>query len=126
MQFLVNCASGTIIGTGLYLLGVPSASVVGRAGSFSALLALHRPGDRGFSAVCAGAGGERRLAHAAVGDRAVRGDGAIIANFIEPLLYGVHTGLSAVAILVSAVFSTCALGADRAWRWPRLALQRGA
>jgi AI-2E family transporter len=34
----------------------------------------------------------------------------IIGNFVEPLLYGVHTGLSAVAILVSAVFWTVLWG----------------
>jgi predicted PurR-regulated permease PerM/methylmalonyl-CoA mutase cobalamin-binding subunit len=33
-----------------------------------------------------------------------------IANFVEPLLYGAHTGLSAVAILVSAVFWTVLWG----------------
>ncbi|HVW86139.1 MAG TPA: AI-2E family transporter, partial [Bryobacteraceae bacterium] len=34
----------------------------------------------------------------------------IIGNVVEPLLYGVHTGLSAVAILVSAVFWTVLWG----------------
>jgi hypothetical protein len=34
----------------------------------------------------------------------------IIGNLVEPLLYGVHTGLSAVAILVGAVFWTVVWG----------------
>ena len=31
----------------------------------------------------------------------------LIANFIEPWLYGAHTGVSSLAILVAAVFGRC-------------------
>jgi predicted PurR-regulated permease PerM len=110
MQFLVNCGFGTVIGTGLYLLGVPSAPLWGVLGVFLRFLPYIGPAIAGFLPfVLALAVSEGwRMPLSVIALFAVTE--LIIANFIEPLLYGVHTGLSAVAILVSAVFWTVLWG----------------
>jgi predicted PurR-regulated permease PerM/methylmalonyl-CoA mutase cobalamin-binding subunit len=110
MQFAVNCGFGTIIFAGLYLLGVPSAPLWGVVAVFLRFLPYIGPpiaGSMPFVVALAVSDGWR-MPLSVVALFAVTE--LIIANFVEPLLYGVHTGLSAVAILVSAVFWTVLWG----------------
>jgi len=110
MQFTVNTGFGTVIAAGLYFLGVPSALLWGVLGMFlrflpyvGAMIAWMLP----FILTLAVSDGWTVPA-------AVTGlffcTEMLVANLIEPLLYGVHTGLSAVAIVVSAVFWTVLWG----------------
>ncbi|MDP9169679.1 MAG: AI-2E family transporter [Acidobacteriota bacterium] len=110
LQFAVNGAFGAVIALGLFLLHVPSFLLWGVLGVFLRFLPYIGPAVAGFLpfvltlAVTDG----WRTPLSVVGLFFITE--AIIGNFVEPLLYGVHTGLSAVAILVSAVFWTVLWG----------------
>jgi predicted PurR-regulated permease PerM len=110
MQFTVNAGFGTVIALGLYLLGVPSSLLWGVLGMFlrflpyvGAAIAWLLP----FVLTLA-------VSNTWSMPLAVTGlffvTEMIVGNVVEPLLYGVHTGLSAVAIVVSAVFWTVIWG----------------
>ena len=110
MQFLVNVAFGGVTGLGLMLLGVPNWQLWGVMGTFLRFLPYIGPAIAGFLpfalALVVSEGWRTPLS--VVGLYSVTE--LIIGNFVEPMLYGVHTGLSAVAILVSAVFWTVLWG----------------
>ncbi len=110
MQFAVNAGFGAIIFTGLSLLGVPSAPLWGVLGVFLRFLPYIGPAIAGFLpfALALAVSDGWRMPLSVVALFTITE--VIIANFVEPLLYGVHTGLSAVAILVSAVFWTVLWG----------------
>jgi len=110
MQFAVNTGFGAIVFTGLYFLGVPSAPLWGVLGVCLRFLPYIGPPIAGFLpfVLALAVSDGWRMPLSVVGLFAVTE--LIIANLVEPLLYGVHTGLSAVAILVSAVFWTVLWG----------------
>lgn len=110
MQFAVNAAFGLLFGLGLYLIGVPYAVLWGTVAGLlrlvpyvGTLVALALP----------------LLLSLAVFNTwtpplLVLGLGVglelITGNFVEPWLYGAHTGVSSLAILVAAVFWTVLWG----------------
>jgi predicted PurR-regulated permease PerM len=109
-QLLVNTGFGILIGTGLWLIGIPSAVLWGilaavlrfvpYIGSIIAAafpLALAVAVDPGWS----------MLMWTAVLFFAIE---PIVGQVIEPLLYGRSTGLSPVAVVVSATFWTALWG----------------
>ena len=116
MQFLVNAGYGICFGLGLFLIGVPNALLWGviagllrivpyagalAATAFPLVLAL---------AVFNGWGPPLLvLALFALLE-------LIASNVIEPLLYGAHTGISSLALLVTTVFWTIL------WGWAGLVL----
>jgi predicted PurR-regulated permease PerM len=110
LQFCVNAGFGAITALGLYLIGVQSPLLWGVLGLFLRFLPYIGPAIAGFMpfAVALAVADGWRTPLLVVGLYAVTE--LIIGNFIEPLLYGVHTGLSAVAILVGAVFWTVVWG----------------
>jgi predicted PurR-regulated permease PerM len=104
LQFLVNAGYGLLFGLGVYAIGIPHALLWGVLGGllrfmpyvgtpiatlFPMTLALAV--FPGWSQV-----GLTFLSYLFLE--------LIIANFIEPWLYGAHTGVSSFAILVAAVF----------------------
>lgn len=104
MQTILNAGFGVFIGTGLWLIGVPNAVLWGIlaglmrfvpfVGSIIAAffpIALAAAVDPGWSMV---------LATAALFIVAE----PLAGHVIEPVLYGQHTGLSPVAIVVSTLF----------------------
>jgi hypothetical protein len=104
MQFLVNAGFGTLFGLGLYLIGVPNPAlwgvvagllrIVPYVGTFVAAtlpLALSLAVFDGWL---------RPLLVFLL----VAGLELIIANLVEPWLYGVHVGISSLALLVTSVF----------------------
>ena len=104
MQALVNCCFGTLFGLGLFFIGVPNAFL------FGVLAALFRfiPYVGTLSAAAL-----PLILTLAVFDNwrpplLTLGLFLVleltIANVIEPWLYGQHTGISSLAILVAAVF----------------------
>ena len=110
LQFAVNAGFGTITAIGLYFLGVPSWFLWGVLGIFLRFLPYVGPITAGllpFALSVAVSDGWRT-------PLSVFGlylfTELIIGNLLEPMLYGVHTGLSSVAILVSAVFWTVVWG----------------
>ncbi|MEO8049765.1 MAG: AI-2E family transporter [Acidobacteriota bacterium] len=104
LQVLVNASFGTLCGVGLYLIGVPYAALWG------AVAALLRFVPYIGSVI---AGLLPLLQSLAVFDgwmapltvfllfSAIE---VVTANLIEPRLYGVHTGISSMALLVGAAF----------------------
>jgi len=109
VQLCINIGFGTIVAIGLYFIGIPNALLWGLLTTvlkfipyIGVWIAAAAPTAVGF----------------AIGD----GWGApilafglfavlefMVGNFLEPILFGKHTGVSAVAILIAAVFW--------AWLW---------
>jgi len=113
-QFLVNTGFGTIVGIGLYFTGVPNPLLWG------ILTALFRYVP--YLGIWIAAAMPAMLAFA-VEPGWVKvpiifgiylGADLLMANFVEPLLYGGSTGISPMAILFAAVFWT--------WLWGPLGL----
>ena len=116
MQFLVNACYGVCFGLGLYLIGIPNAILWGviagllrivpyagvlTATAFPVLLAL---------AVFNGWGPPVLVVLLFAVLELIAG------NIVEPLLYGAHTGISSLALLVTTVFWTML------WGWAGLVL----
>ena len=109
LQTAINAAFGTIIGAGLWLIGIPNPGLWGLLGMLLRFvpyvgvpLAFVFPGilalavDPGWS----------KLLYVAV---LYGGVEAVIGQAVEPFVYGRSMGLSAVAVVVAAVFWT--------WLW---------
>jgi predicted PurR-regulated permease PerM len=110
LQFAVNAGFGAVIALGLWLLGVPSPLLWGALGLMLRFLPYIGPAIAAlmpFAVAVAETDGWRTplsvVALFVVTE-------TIVGNIVEPMLYGVNTGLSAVALLVSAVFWTVIWG----------------
>lgn len=104
LQFLVNGGYGLIYGVVLHFIGVPHALLFGVLGGLlrfvpyvGALIAAALPTLMAL-AVYPG------WHHAGLTFGAFLVIELLISNVLEPLLYGAHTGISSLAILVAAVF----------------------
>lgn len=104
LQFLVNAVYGSIFGTCLYFLRIPHALLWG------VLAALLRLVPYVGTLIASAFPILMALAVYPGWNHAVLIFGifivleVVIANFLEPWLYGAHTGISSLAILVAAVF----------------------
>jgi predicted PurR-regulated permease PerM len=110
LQLIVNAGFGVIIGIGLHVIGVPNALLWG---VLAALLRFLPYIGAPMSAVLP------ILLSLAVFDNWTRPAATIglylvveliVANLLEPLLYGAHTGISSFAILFAAIFWTMIWG----------------
>ena len=110
MKFLVNAGFGLLFGTGLYFIGVPNPALWG------VLAGLLRIVPYIGTMVAAAL---PIILSLAVFDGWLRpllvflvfaGLELIIGNFVEPLLYGAHTGISSLALLVTTIFWTVLWG----------------
>jgi len=104
MQFLVNAGFGTVFGLGLYFIGVPNPALWGVVAGIlrivpyvGTLVAATLPIALSLAAFD---GWLRPLLVFLL----VAGLELIVANAIEPWLYGTHVGISSLALLVSSVF----------------------
>jgi len=104
MQFLVNASFGTLFGFGLYCIGVPYAALWGAVAGIlrivpyvGTLVAATLPLALSLAVFD---GWLRPLLVLLV----VAGLELILANFVEPWLYGTHVGISSLALLVTSVF----------------------
>ena len=104
MQLLVNASFGVLCGIGLYLIGVPYAVLWGACRGNSAHRPLRRIAGGGLIALAALTRGLRPLDASAAGIPVVRHAGVVTGNFVEPWLYGMHTGISSLALLLTTVF----------------------
>jgi predicted PurR-regulated permease PerM len=110
MQVLVNAGFGALFGFGLYWIGVPNPALWG------AIAALLRIVPYAGTLVAAALPIALALAafHSWLPALLVfllfAGLELIIGNFVEPWLYGANTGISALALLVAAVFWTVLWG----------------
>ena len=114
MQTLVNSTFGSVIAIGLYEIGLPNAALwgaiaailrfipyLGTIGASILPLALAFAVDPGWSMLFWTGG-------------LFLGLEMLTGNVIEPLIYGSSTGLSAVALVISAIFWT--------WLWGTIGL----
>lgn len=114
MQFLVNVTYGSVIAIGLYFIGVPNAALWGAFGAVLRFIPYIGPWIAAvFPTLLALAVSPHwtmpllTIALFAVLE-------LILNNVMEPLLYGAHTGVSSIALIVAAVFWT--------WIWGPLGL----
>jgi predicted PurR-regulated permease PerM len=110
LQFMVNALFGILFGLGLWAIGLPYAALWG---AVAAILRIVPYVGTFFAAFLP------FLLSLALFDTwlpptlvvVVYGMLEVVtANFVEPYLYGVHTGISSLAILVSAIFWTILWG----------------
>jgi predicted PurR-regulated permease PerM len=104
MQFWVNSGYGLVFGTGLYFIGVPHAVLWGVLAGLLRFLpylgAMIGAALPTLFALAVFPG----WSHAALALGLFLVMELTTANAIEPWLYGAHTGISSLAILVAAVF----------------------
>jgi hypothetical protein len=104
LQFLVNAGYGILFGVGLYFIAIPHALLWGALAALlrfvpyvGTLIATAFPV---MMALAVFPGWQHALL--IVGLFLILE--AIVSNIIEPWLYGSHTGISSIAILIAAVF----------------------
>ncbi len=110
LQFLVNATYGSVIAIGLFFLGVPSFLLWGVMAMLFRFVPYVGPvlaGALPFLLAVATTEGWRTPVSVFLLFLIVE---LITGNAVEPKVYGAHTGLSAVAILVAAVFWTALWG----------------
>jgi predicted PurR-regulated permease PerM len=110
MQFLVNASFGTLFGLGLYCIGVPNPALWGVVAGMlryvpyvGTMVAATLPLALSLAVFD---GWLRPLLVFVL----VAGLELIVANFVEPWLYGTRVGISSLALLVTAVFWTVLWG----------------
>ena len=110
MQFLVNVGYGIFIGTGLYFIGLPGALLWGVIAGVLRFLPYVGPPLGAIMplllSMAVFSGWSKPLM--------VLGLFVItelaVSNLLEPILYGAHTGISSLAIVIAAIFWTAIWG----------------
>jgi predicted PurR-regulated permease PerM len=110
LQLLVNTGYGLVVGTALYFIGVPSASLWGVSAGALRFLPYAGPPIAALMPIVLSLALFPGWHHALATLGLFVVLEVLVANFIEPLLYGAHVGLSPLAVLVSAVFWTLIWG----------------
>jgi hypothetical protein len=114
MQLLVNVLYGVCIGIGLYFIGVPNAALWGTLSIVLRFIPYIGPWVATILptmlALAISPGWTMPVLTLAL----FGGIELILNNVLEPMLYGKHTGVSSIALIVAAVFWT--------WLWGPLGL----
>jgi len=110
LQFVVNASYGIVIGAGLHFIGLPNPLLWGVLAAAFRFLPFVGPPIAAFLPIVLSLavfhGWTRTLL--IVGLYLIAE--LVVANFVEPMLYGANTGISSLAILVAAVFWTLLWG----------------
>ena len=114
MQFIVNAGFAALISAGLFAIGVPSAVLWGVVAGICRLIpyvgimiATVLPLALSLAVFDGWLHPLLVFALFAVAE-------VIVANFVEPYLYGAHTGISPLALLVTTIFWAVLWGPGRA------------
>ncbi len=110
LQFLVNAGYGVLFGLGLYLIGVPHALLCGALAAVLRLVPYIGTLAAATFPVAIALAIFPGWSHALLSFGLFLLLELCVANILEPWLYGAHTGISSIAILVSAVFWTMLWG----------------
>jgi len=104
MQFLVNASFGTLFGLGLYLIGVPDPALWGVLAALLRIVPYVGTSVAAMLPIALSLAAFDGWMRPLLVFFLVAGLELIVANFVEPWLYGAHIGISSLALLVSAVF----------------------
>ena len=110
LQMVVNVLYGVVIGVGLRLIGIPNASLWGVAAALLRFLPYAGPPMAAAMPIFFSLAVFNDWRHALETAGLFFVLEVVVSNFIEPLLYGAHVGLSALAIIVAAIFWTLIWG----------------
>jgi predicted PurR-regulated permease PerM len=116
LQLSVNVAYGTVIGLGLHFIGIPNASLWGLTACILRFLPYAGPPLAAVMPILLSLAVFDGWSHALVTAGLFVTLEGLVSNFVEPLLYGTHVGLSPLAILIAAIFWTLI------WGFPGLVL----
>jgi predicted PurR-regulated permease PerM len=109
MQFLVNTCYGSLVGLGLHFIGVPNAALWGLLAGILRFVPYVGPWVGALLPVLLSFAISSTWVTPILTIALFVGLEATIANAIEPWLYGASTGVSPVALIISAMFWT--------WLW---------
>ena len=114
MQLLVNVTYGVVIATGLYFIGVPNALLWGAFGTVLRFIPYIGPWVATILPTVLALAISPHWTMPVLTVALFAGTELLLNNVMEPLLYGAHTGVSSIALIVAAVFWT--------WLWGPLGL----
>ncbi|MEY2539204.1 MAG: hypothetical protein QOG67_2944 [Verrucomicrobiota bacterium] len=114
MQLLVNVIYGSCIAIGLYFIGVPNAALWGALGTVLRFIPYVGPWIATILPTLLALAVSPHWTMPVLTVALFGGIELTLNNFLEPLLYSKHTGVSSIALIVGAVFWT--------WLWGPLGL----
>jgi hypothetical protein len=109
MQLLVNVTYGIVVGTGLYFIGVPNAALWGAFGTVLRFIPYIVPWIAAIIPTILALAVSPHWTMPVLTIALFAALELVVNNVMEPLLYGAHTGVSSIALIVAAVFWT--------WLW---------
>ena len=109
MQLLVNLTYGIVVGIGLYFIGVPNAALWGAFGTVLRFIPYIGPWIAAILPTILALAVSPHWTMPVLTIALFAALELVVNNVMEPLLYGAHTGVSAIALIVAAVFWT--------WLW---------
>ncbi|HLX42161.1 MAG TPA: AI-2E family transporter [Bryobacteraceae bacterium] len=110
LQFLVNACFGALCGLGLYLIGVPYAILWGAVAAILRIIPYIGSPIAGSLPLLLSLAVFNNWMPPLLIFVLFLGLELLIANLIEPWLYGAHTGISSIALLLTTVFWTVLWG----------------
>jgi predicted PurR-regulated permease PerM len=110
LQFLVNASYGLVVGVGLHFIGLPNALLWGVIAAVLRFLPYVGPTIGALLPTVLSLAVFDGWARSLMVVGLFLFIEIIVANFLEPMLYGAQTGISSLAILVAAVFWTLLWG----------------
>ena len=114
MQLLVNVTYGVCIATGLYFIGVPNAALWGAFGTVLRFIPYAGPWVAAILPTVLALAVSPHWTMPVLTLSLFGGVELLLNNVLEPLLYGKHTGVSSIALIIAAVFWT--------WLWGPIGL----
>jgi predicted PurR-regulated permease PerM len=110
LQFVVNTCYGIFIGACLHFIGVPGALLWGVLAGVLRFLPYIGPPLGGMMPLLLSLAVFHGWTQPLLTLALFIVTELIVSNFMEPMLYGIHTGISSLAILVAAIFWTAIWG----------------
>jgi predicted PurR-regulated permease PerM len=110
MQLLVNVGFGILCGIGLYLIGIPYAALWGSVAGILRIVPYVGAFVSGLLPFTLALAVFDSWTYPLMVFLLFAALELVTSNFVEPWLYGIHTGISALALLLTAVFWTVLWG----------------
>ena len=110
VQLLVNLCFGILCGIGLYLIGIPYAALWGSVAGILRIVPYVGAFVSGLLPFTLALAVFDSWMHPLMVFLLFAALELVTSNFVEPWLYGIHTGISALALLLTAVFWTVLWG----------------